>query len=222
MEQLLESMSADPLFQARESTGTEARRVSDTVQKVTPVVESENDMEQPKIRWVDAEDEDSDAEGKRRQRREPDRRDKRNIPDYQESRYSNRRSRTRQDYDDDDEERHGRSRRESFGSDTMDAFEKFDFDLPSRFGTTPSMTESARDTDISEPESSEPPEQEKGSNLGKVSPQISQPLKIYSSEYEGNAEMGGSHRAALTTLNDPQGRKQPLFRWLWVQPPVRQ
>ncbi|RDA89977.1 hypothetical protein CP533_0853 [Ophiocordyceps camponoti-saundersi (nom. inval.)] len=43
---------------------------------------------------------------------------------------------------------------------------------------------------------------------------------VFSSAYTGDAELGGSHGAALTVLHHGAGRKRPLFSWLHLQQQV--
>ena len=41
-------------------------------------------------------------------------------------------------------------------------------------------------------------------------------LKIYRSEYTGDAFADGSHSARLTVIHDPKRTRQPIFRWMYV------
>lgn len=38
--------------------------------------------------------------------------------------------------------------------------------------------------------------------------------KVHSSQYKGDAEIGGHHNVTLTVKHGLKGRNQPLFRWL--------
>lgn len=42
-------------------------------------------------------------------------------------------------------------------------------------------------------------------------------LKIYRSEYTGDAVAEGSQSARLTVIHDPKRTRQPIFRWLYVR-----
>ncbi|KAM0345277.1 hypothetical protein ACHAPU_006676 [Fusarium lateritium] len=103
-----------------------------------------------------------------------------------------------------------RSRSWSYSSDEYGPYDKFDFS-----SQTQSVTESSKEGGSD----AESPESEERTILAKdvkVAHPRSQLTLVQSSVYTGNAEMGGSHTAALNVVHDPKGQKHPLFRWLHV------
>ena len=93
----------------------------------------------------------------------------------------------------------------------VDAYESFDFQFPSRNSVSDTLT--GGDASGSETPNSEdvvPTNSEKDNSLARVK----QATRVFSSRYEGNAELGGTHHISLTEVHDPKGVKEPLFRWL--------
>ncbi|KAH6898806.1 hypothetical protein B0T10DRAFT_120301 [Thelonectria olida] len=92
-------------------------------------------------------------------------------------------------------------------------YETFQFSIPSQ-----SLAESSKDgdSDTEQPEFEDraPPKDERGKLRSSC------PTNVKLSQYTGNAELGSSHSAALTTVHGSNDRKQSLFRWLHVRQDV--
>lgn len=98
-------------------------------------------------------------------------------------------------------------RRTSASSDDWDPYDKFSLDLMSQ-----SITESSKDGD-SDTESPETDERVLVKDeRGKL--RTAHATAVKTSQYTGNAELGGLHSATLTAVHGPNDRKQSLFRWL--------
>lgn len=104
-------------------------------------------------------------------------------------------------------------RRTSASSDDWDPYDKFSLDLMSQ-----SITESSKDGD-SDTESPETDERVLVKDeRGKL--RTAHATAVKTSQYTGNAELGGLHSATLTAVHGPNDRKQSLFRWLHVRQEV--
>ena len=90
----------------------------------------------------------------------------------------------------------------------LDAYNNFHFEVPAKGGLESSKEDEQSDIDSSRAEVPS------ATNEATQSSRLPRAMRIFSSRYNGGAELGGSHSATLTLLQNPMWQKLPLFRWL--------